>query len=71
MGIFRFNITLPQIANDCSADHREIPVRWTAIAPYCYGFCFLAATVSVLFVYDTGAPKIKRSDLPNRWRHEI
>ncbi len=65
MGIFNFFITLPQIINGvCSGWIVEHlyggrPIYAIVLA----GFFMLCAAVSVLFVYDEGAVKIKRENL--------
>ncbi len=62
MGIFNFFITLPQIINGLFGGsivkhlYGGQPIYAIVLA----GFCMLAAAVSVLFVYDAGAVKIKQ-----------
>ncbi len=61
MGIFNFFITLPQIINGICGGwivkhiYNGQPIYAIVLA----GFCMLCAAVSVLFVYDEGAVKIK------------
>ena len=65
MGIFNFFITLPQITNGLFGGwivkhiYNNQPIYAIVLA----GFLMLCAAVSVLFVYDAGASKIKQERL--------
>ena len=65
MGIFNFFITLPQIINGMFGGsivkhlYNGQPIYAIVLA----GFFMLCAAVSVLFVYDAGASKIKQEKL--------
>ena len=61
MGIFNFFITLPQIINGICGGWivKHIYNGQPIYAIVLSGFCMLCAAVSVLFVYDEGAVKIK------------
>ncbi|CAN5566981.1 MFS transporter [soil metagenome] len=67
MGIFNFFITLPQIINGLFGGsivkhlYNGQPIYAIVLA----GFFMLCAAVSVLFVYDAGASKIKQEKLIN------
>ena len=62
MGIFNFFITLPQIINGLFGGwivkhiYGDQPIYAIVLA----GFCLICAAISVLFVYDEGAIRIKR-----------
>jgi maltose/moltooligosaccharide transporter len=61
MGIFNFFITLPQIINGLFGGWvvRHLYGGQPIYAIVLAGFCLLCAAVSVLFVYDGGAIRIK------------
>jgi maltose/moltooligosaccharide transporter len=67
MGIFNFFITLPQIINGMFGGwvvkhiYKGEPVYAIVLA----GFFMICAAISVLFVYDAGAAKIKQEKLIN------
>jgi maltose/moltooligosaccharide transporter len=62
MGIFNFFITLPQIINGIAGGwivkhlYNGQPIYAIVLA----GFLMLCGAISVLFVYDAGAIKIKQ-----------
>lgn len=67
MGIFNFFITLPQIVNGLFGGsivkhfYKGQPIYAIVLA----GFLMICAAISVLFVYDAGAIKIKQETLVN------
>ena len=67
MGIFNFFITLPQIINGLFGGFivKHIYNGQSIYAIVLAGFFMLCAAVSVLFVYDAGASKIKQEKLIN------
>lgn len=67
MGIFNFFITLPQIINGLLGGSivKHIYGGQAIYAIVLAGFFMLCAAVSVLFVYDAGASKIKQEQVIN------
>ncbi len=65
MGIFNFFITLPQIVNSLCGGWivKHIYKDQYIYAIVLAGFLLICAAVSVLFVYDEGAVKIKQEKL--------
>ena len=65
MGIFNFFITLPQIVNGLFGGWiiRNIYGGQSIYAIVLAGFLLLCAAVSVLFVYDAGAIRIRQEKL--------
>jgi len=62
MGIFNFFITLPQIINGLFGGWivKHIYGNQPIYAIVLAGFCMICAAVSVLFVYDDGAIRIRQ-----------
>ena len=65
MGIFNFFITLPQIINGLFGGLivKHLYGGQTIYSIVLAGFCLICAAISVLFVYDAGAIRIKAEKL--------